>query len=151
MKSTAKTLSKELSKIESCFVIGLIFLLSGCFPPVEKDLSKRINTASSDVIFEHYLNLGEAIAANDSVDIKEYSDKLIYVSSEFYKEDLISRIEQILKQEKSHQEKYFSLTLQIQKILENSQGLHFHVDTNYTDSNQKFWFSFSSKNKETPY
>ena len=106
MKSTAKPISKELSKIESSFVIGLIFLLSGCFPPVEKDLSKRINTASSDVIFEHYLNLGEAIAANDSVDIKEYSDKLIYVSSEFYKEDLISRIEQILKQEKSHQEKY---------------------------------------------
>lgn len=151
MKNILYILSKELSIIGSSFSICLLVLLASCYPQVEKDLTKRINTASTDILFEHYLDLGEAIATDNVDGIKESTEKLQYVSAEFHHEDLICRIEQILMQEKSQQEIYFSLTLQIQKILENSQGIHHTVVTHHDDSHQKYWLSSSSKNLENPY
>lgn len=106
-----------------------VFSLFACHPKSDKDLSKEINTATTDAILKEYFAMKEALEDLDSIKFDKASKHLSYISIEFPVIDEICRIEQILMQEKSQQEKLSSLTLQIQKILKNSQGNHYLVDS----------------------
>lgn len=128
----------------------LIIVLTSCYPKVDKDLSKGVNTATTDIIFRQYLLMGEAISKKDSVQYLQAKDQLQFIAWEF-PEDIICRIHQILRQKKSQQEIYFSLTLQIQKILNNSQGIHFEIDTMMCDKTEQIWFASKRKNLQSPY
>lgn len=127
MKSTKNTKPGKLKLIG--FSGFFVFSILSCYSPVEKDFSKNINTATTDAILKEYFLMKEALVHSDSIKFENASKHLSYISFEFPKIDHICRIEQILTQEKSQQDKFAILTLQIQKILNDSQGNHYSVDS----------------------
>ena len=125
--------------------------MTSCYPKVEKDLNKTINTATSDEIFTNYLDLGEAIHDENSELVLAKKNHLIYLAQQFPNEELINQIEGILSTKKSQQEQYLLLTFQIQKILKNSQGLHYPTQVNEGSIHQRIWISSDGRNLENPY